>query len=224
MGAAAKFAAAGKSTGKKDLAMLAMAYGNVYVATRRLRRQGRADREGLREADPTAAPRSSSPTATASPTAIDLAHGPEQQKLAVDTGYWPLYRYDPRKLQDGPERAPPRLGDAQGEGHRLRPQRDPLPMVEQQDPERFKQLMGRAQHGIEERFALYQHLAKPVEHAAAPAKAPVLATGKEPVTVTAKEPVTVTAKEPVMVTAKEPVAATATAPAGASAAKNGERP
>ena len=48
IGAAAKFAVAGKSTAKKDLAAMAIGYGHVYVATRRLRRQGRADRARVR--------------------------------------------------------------------------------------------------------------------------------------------------------------------------------
>ena len=95
-GAVAKFAAAGKRTAKKDLGLIAIGYGDVYVAQIALGARRRPDREGAsRRPSHIQARRSSSPTATASRTASRwrrMAH----QKEAVDSGYWPLYRYDPR--------------------------------------------------------------------------------------------------------------------------------
>ena len=105
LGAAAKFAAAGKATGKKDLGADGDELRPRLRRAGRLRRQGHADGEGA----------SSRPRRYPGPSLIiayshciahgyDLAHGLDQQKLAVDSGYWPLYRFDPRRAAAG-ERA-----------------------------------------------------------------------------------------------------------------------
>ena len=57
----------------------------------------------------------------------DLAHGLDQQKLAVDSGYWPLYRFDPRRATAGERAAGPRLRRAEGRARAVHPQRDALP-------------------------------------------------------------------------------------------------
>jgi pyruvate-ferredoxin/flavodoxin oxidoreductase len=98
----------------------------------------------------------------------DMAHGAAQQKLAVDTGYWPLYRHNPRRGDGEP---PLRLDSAAPKGRIADYARNEtrFRMVEQQDPARFKDLMALAQKNAQERFALYEHLAHgttPVEAAA----------------------------------------------------------
>ncbi len=179
MGASAKFAAAGKATGKKDLGMLAMAYGNVYVAQIAFGAKDAQTVKTLAEAD--AYPGTSLIIAFSHCIAhgYDLAKGPAQQKLAVETGYWPLYRYDPRNAAEGV--SPLRLDSVAPKGKIIDYARNEtrFRVVEQQNPERFKTLMGRAQHNVEERYALYQHMARPVEHAAKPAQAAPAAEDKK---------------------------------------------
>ena len=103
--AVAKFAASGKGLRKKDLGIIAMTYGNVYVAQVAM---GSKDNQTLRafiEAESYDGPSliiayshciehriSDSP---------NLERGLQQQKLAVESGFWPLYRYDPRRLDEG---------------------------------------------------------------------------------------------------------------------------
>src|SRR5690606_37592886 len=96
MGAAAKFAASGKSSPKKDLGLMAMSYGNVYVARVAFGAKDTQTVKAFLEAE--SYPGTSIIIAYSHCIAhgYDLAHGIDQQKLAVDTGYWPLYRFDPR--------------------------------------------------------------------------------------------------------------------------------
>lgn len=100
-GAVAKFATSGKEQGKKDLGLIAMAYGNVYVARVALGAKDSQTVKAFAEAE--AYPGTSLIIAYSHCIAhgYNLVHGLEQQKLAVDTGYWPLYRFDPRRRQRG---------------------------------------------------------------------------------------------------------------------------
>ena len=110
IGAAAKFAAAGKATGKKDLGLLAMSYGNVYVASVAMGAKDAQTLKAFREAE--SYPGSSLIIAYSHCIAhgYDLEHGAEQQKLAVDSGIWPLYRFDPRRIAERRGAAAARLG------------------------------------------------------------------------------------------------------------------
>ena len=99
--AVAKFAARGKATAKKDLGMLAMAYGNVYVARVAM---GANDQQTLRaflEAEAYEGPSLILAYSHCIAHGIDMRKGLDQQKLAVQTGYWPLYRYNPVLLDEG---------------------------------------------------------------------------------------------------------------------------
>jgi pyruvate-ferredoxin/flavodoxin oxidoreductase len=88
-----------------------------------------------------------------------MALGAEQQKLAVDSGVWPLYRFDPRRAGTGEpplrlDSAAPKVPVAdymRGEG-RFR-------MVEKSDPERYRRLLDAAQKEARRRHAVYQQLA-----------------------------------------------------------------
>jgi len=98
-GAVAKFASSGKSQAKKDLGLYAMSYGDVYVARVALGGKDSQTVKALAEAE--AYPGTSLIIAYSHCIAhgYSLLHGLEQQKLAVDTGYWPLYRHDPRRRE-----------------------------------------------------------------------------------------------------------------------------
>jgi pyruvate-ferredoxin/flavodoxin oxidoreductase len=159
LAAAAKFAMAGKATPKKDLGMMAMAYGYVYVAKVAFGAKDAQTVKAFQEAE--SYPGTSLIIAYSHCIAhgYDLAHGLNQQKLAVESGYWPLYRFDPRRAAEGQipfvlESAPPKinLGTYARNESRYR-------MVEQSFPERFKQLLEEAQHEVHYRYGLYERLA-----------------------------------------------------------------
>ena len=100
-GAVAKFAAAGKSTGKKDLGAIARAYGNVYVAQIAMGANDAQTTKALLEAD--AWPGTSLVIAYSTCIAhgIDMSTSMSHQKDAVKSGYWPLYRYQPSENEGG---------------------------------------------------------------------------------------------------------------------------
>ena len=159
MAAAAKFAMAGKATPKKDLGLMAMAYGYVYVAHVAFGSKDMQTVRAFQEAE--SYPGTSIIIAYSHCIAhgYDLANGLEQQKLAVEAGYWPLYRYDPRRAWEGQnpfvlESAPPKieLGKYARNESRYR-------MVEQAFPERFKTLLEAAQKEVKTRYAMYEQLA-----------------------------------------------------------------
>jgi pyruvate-ferredoxin/flavodoxin oxidoreductase len=101
LGAVAKFAAGGKPTPKKDLGMMAMSYGYVYVAQVAM---GASDAHTVRaflEAEAYDGPSLIIAYSHCIAHGIDMAKGMNQQKLAVDSGYWPLYRYNPALKAEG---------------------------------------------------------------------------------------------------------------------------
>ncbi len=160
MGASAKFAAAGKAMHKKDLGLMAMAYGNVYVAKIAFGAKDAQTVKAFQEAESYRGPSLIIAYSHCIAHGYDLGFGAEQQKLAVDSGYWPLYRYDPRRVAAGEsalqiDSAPPKshLGEFVKNETRFR-------MVEQQNPQRFRDLMASSQEHTARRLALYQELAK----------------------------------------------------------------
>ncbi|MCX7612330.1 MAG: thiamine pyrophosphate-dependent enzyme, partial [Ignavibacterium sp.] len=100
-GAVAKFAAAGKPAGKKDLGLMAMSYGNVYVARVAM---GANDQHTLRafiEAEAYEGPSLIIAYSHCIAHGINMATAMNNQKAAVDSGYWPLYRYNPELAKEG---------------------------------------------------------------------------------------------------------------------------
>ncbi|MDA8232126.1 MAG: pyruvate:ferredoxin (flavodoxin) oxidoreductase [Magnetospirillum sp.] len=159
MAATAKFATAGKSRPKKDLAMMAMAYEDVYVATVAI---GAKDGQTVRAIQDAAAyPGVSLIIAYSHCIAhgYDTSAGLDQQKLAVQTGYWPLCRWDPRKL--GTADAPLTLDSAEPMGHLndFLKGEGRFTMVERANPERYGHLVHEAESIIHRRFALLRRLA-----------------------------------------------------------------
>ncbi|RMG25161.1 MAG: pyruvate:ferredoxin (flavodoxin) oxidoreductase [Bacteroidetes bacterium] len=99
--ATAKFAAAGKRVGKKDLAMQAISYGNVYVAQVAMGANPQQTLLALREAEAFPGPSLILAYSHCIAHGIDMEKGLRQQKLAVQSGYWPLIRYNPSLRQAG---------------------------------------------------------------------------------------------------------------------------
>jgi len=159
MGAAAKFAVAGKETPKKDLGMLAMSYGNVYVARIAFGAKINQTVQTLLEAEAYPGPSLIIAYSHCIAHGYDLVHGADQQKLAVDSGVWPLYRFDPRRIDEGLpplqlDSAPPKISAREYMRNETR-----FSMIEKQDPVRFKRLLEAASHQATQRFAIYQQLA-----------------------------------------------------------------
>jgi pyruvate-ferredoxin/flavodoxin oxidoreductase len=159
MGALAKYAAAGKERRKKDLGLYAMSYGNVYVASVAMQARSAQTVDALREAESYDGPAIVIAHSPCVAHGYDLAHAPAQQRAAIESWAWPIYRYDPRR---GAEGKPPLSLDSvpmklpvrsyMQEEARFR-------MVELRDPERYERLVRLAEEGVAERRSLYMQLA-----------------------------------------------------------------
>ena len=99
--AVAKFAARGKATAKKDLGLLAMAYGNVYVARVAMGANDQQTLKAFIEAEAYDGPSLIVAYSHCIAHGIDMRRGLDQQKLAVQSGYWQLYRYNPLLAEEG---------------------------------------------------------------------------------------------------------------------------
>ena len=98
----AKFAAGGKPLAKKDLGLLAMTYGNVYVAQRRHGRTTTCQTiKAFLEAEAYDGPSLIIAYSHCIAHGIDMAKGMNNQKAAVESGHWPLYRYNPMLAAEG---------------------------------------------------------------------------------------------------------------------------
>ncbi len=159
LGAAAKFAVAGKRVPKKDLGLMAMSYGHVYVAQVALGAKDAHTVRALLDAESYRGPSLIIAYSHCIAHGYDLAYGAEQQKLAVESGMWPLYRFDPRRAEagqpsltlDSPE---PRrsIGEYMENEGRFR-------TAGEGDPVRLAQLRAAAESEVAHRLALYRHLA-----------------------------------------------------------------
>jgi pyruvate-ferredoxin/flavodoxin oxidoreductase len=160
IGASAKFAMAGKSNGKKDLGMMAMTYGNTYVAKVAFGAKDVQTVKAFVEAEAYPGPSLIIAYSHCIAHGYDLASGLEQQKLAVDTGYWPLYRFDPRRAAQGDsplqlDSPAPKVDLMTFINNESR-----FRVVDQNDHERFVKLMERAQQEVTTRFSVYEQLSK----------------------------------------------------------------
>jgi pyruvate-ferredoxin/flavodoxin oxidoreductase len=159
LGAAAKFAAAGKAIQKKDLGLMAMSYGHVYVASVAMGAKDNQTVQAFMEAESYDGPSLVIAYSHCIAHGYDLKHGLDQQKLAVDSGVWPLYRFDPRlavagqpplQLDSGPIKA--KVRDYHANETRFR-------MVQKMDPQRYAELEQQAQRESAGRVELYKQLA-----------------------------------------------------------------
>jgi len=160
LGAVAKFAAAGKPTAKKDLGMTAMRYGNVYTAQVAMGANDSHTVKAFIEAEAHNGPSLIIAYGQCIAHGIDMAKGMHQQKLAVDSGYWPLYRYNP-KLSD--ENKNPFQLDSHGPKIPLEDYiytEGRYRMLQQSDPEVAKFLLGQAQKSVNHKWQQYKQMAE----------------------------------------------------------------
>jgi pyruvate-ferredoxin/flavodoxin oxidoreductase len=160
MGAAAKFAMAGKATQKKDLALLAMIYGQAYVARVAMGAKDAQTVNAMKEAD--SYPGTSLILAYSHCIAhgYDMADALTQQERAVDSGYWPLFRYDPRRLTAGEtpfklDSPAPKVDLSAFVDGETR-----FKQVAMSNPEGYKKLMAQAQADVRDKYALYEQLSR----------------------------------------------------------------
>ncbi|MCZ7568277.1 MAG: pyruvate:ferredoxin (flavodoxin) oxidoreductase [Ardenticatenaceae bacterium] len=160
LGAVAKFAAGGKATPKKDLGMIAMSYGTIYVARVAM---GANDVHTVRafvEAEVYNGPSLIIAYSQCIEHGIDMAKGMNQQKLAVESGYWPLYRYNPALKVAGQN---PFQLDSKAPKIRLEQyayNETRYRILTQTDPETAAHLMAEAQKEVDERWHKYEQMAK----------------------------------------------------------------
>ncbi len=160
LGAAAKFASRGKAVDKKDLGLMAMNYGHVYVASVAIGAQDAHTVRVLREAEAYPGPSLVIAYSPCIAHGYDLVFGADQQRRAVQSGVWPLFRYDPAHADRG---EPPLVVDTPGgtvpvadymrNEARFR-------MVEKIDPAAFRRYAAGAQRAAVRRMAVYQHIAQ----------------------------------------------------------------
>jgi pyruvate-ferredoxin/flavodoxin oxidoreductase len=159
LGAVAKFAARGKATAKKDLGLLAMAYGNIYVARIAMGADDQQTLKAFLEAEAYDGPALIIAYSHCIAHGIDMRKGLEQQKLAVQSGVWPLYRYNPDLAEQAKT---PLVLDS-------KPASIPLEqyaynetrfrMLSLSDPQRAEELMQQAQAQIRLRRSALEQLA-----------------------------------------------------------------
>jgi pyruvate-ferredoxin/flavodoxin oxidoreductase len=158
LGASAKFAASGKTVGKKDLGLIASMYGHVYVARVAFGAKMAQTAQAFLEAEAHPGPSLIIAYSPCIAHGYDMAQGVAQQKLAVDSGVWPLYRFDPARVARG--EAPlhldygapkAKVADYMRNEARFR-------MVERADPARYKRFLAEAQEAAERRYSVYQQL------------------------------------------------------------------
>jgi len=167
LGAVAKFATGGKTSAKKDLGLTAMRYGNVYTAQVAMGANDTHTIKAFLEAEAHPGPSLIIAYSQCIAHGIDMGKGMHQQKLAVECGYWPLYRYNPRLLEENKnpfqlDSSDPKISlqDYIYTEGRYR-------MLQQSDPTVAKFLLGQARKAVSRRWQQYKNLAaqavEPVE-------------------------------------------------------------
>jgi pyruvate-ferredoxin/flavodoxin oxidoreductase len=161
LGAVAKFASGGKATAKKDLGITAMRYGDVYIAQVAMGANDTQTIKAFLEAEAHPGPSLIIAYSQCIAHGIDMAKGMHQQKLAVDSGYWPLYRYNPQLVEENKnpfqlDSSDPKipLQDYIYTEGRYR-------MLQQSEPEVAKFLLGQAQKAVSRHWQQYKQLAEP---------------------------------------------------------------
>ncbi|HZT69457.1 MAG TPA: pyruvate:ferredoxin (flavodoxin) oxidoreductase [Terriglobia bacterium] len=157
--AVAKFAAGGKPTGKKDLAMMAMSYGTVYVAHIAMGGSDTQTVKAFLEAEAYNGPSLLIAYSHCIAHGYDLEHGLDQQKAAVNSGYWPLFRYNPDLSSQGKN---PFLLDSRAPTVALKDyayNETRYTMLAKSSPEDAKKLLALAEEDVLSRWKLYDYWA-----------------------------------------------------------------
>jgi pyruvate-ferredoxin/flavodoxin oxidoreductase len=158
-GAVAKFAAAGKPVGKKDLALMAMSYGSVYVAKIAMGAGDMHTVKAIMEAEAYDGPSLIIAYSHCIAHGYDLAHGMDQQKAAVNSGYWPLFRYNPELSAQGKnpfqlDSRPASIGLKDYIYNETR-----YTMLVKSNPEHAQELFKLAQDDVAAKWKLYDYMA-----------------------------------------------------------------
>ncbi len=160
LGAVAKFSAGGKATAKKDLALLAMDYSNVYVAHVAYAGKDTQTLNAFLEAEAHDGPSIIIAYAPCIAHGVDLSNNHRQQNLAVKSGHWPLFRFDPGRIRQG--KNPMHLDSAEPSI----PYRDfvktetRFSMLWQSHPEAAEQFLAQAQQDVKNRYHYYKQLSE----------------------------------------------------------------
>jgi pyruvate-ferredoxin/flavodoxin oxidoreductase len=171
-GAVAKLAAGGKPLGKKDLGLIAMSYGHIYVASVALGAKDEQTLKAFVEAESYPGPSLiiAYSHCIAHGIAVDMGVGARQQKLAVESGQWLLYRFDPRRAANGenPLQLDSSAPKSKVQDFMLSENR--FKMLTKSKPEDAKKLFAQAQSDVEHRWKFYQFMqTRDLKPAAAPA-------------------------------------------------------
>jgi pyruvate-ferredoxin/flavodoxin oxidoreductase len=158
-GAVAKFAAGGKPAAKKDLGLIAMTYGNVYVASVAMGAKDEQTLKAFLEAEAYNGPSLIIAYSHCIAHGINMATAMQNQKAVVDAGRWLLYRYNPDRVEQGLnplqlDSRTPRIPVEQSMYMENR-----FKMLTKINPERAKELLQEAQTDVNTRWQMYQYLA-----------------------------------------------------------------
>ncbi|MBZ0184119.1 MAG: pyruvate:ferredoxin (flavodoxin) oxidoreductase [Melioribacteraceae bacterium] len=159
MGAVAKFAAGGKPTAKKDLAMMAMTYGNVYVAKVAMGSNDLQTLKAFIEAEKHDGPSLIIAYSHCIAHGINMAKGMDSQKAAVDSGHWPLFRYNPANVLEGknPLKLDSKAPKIKLDEYFYKETR--YKMLTKADPKAAKALLEQAQINVNNNWKYYEQLA-----------------------------------------------------------------
>ncbi len=172
-GAVAKFAAGGKPLGKKDLGLIAMTYGHIYVASVAMGYKDEHTLKAFMEAESYPGPSLiiAYSHCIAHGIALDSGIGARQQKLAVESGQWLLYRFDPRRTERGenPLQLDSTAAKSKVQDYLLSENR--FKMLTKSKPEDAKKFFAQAQGDADRRWKYYQYMAGRDMKPASPAPA-----------------------------------------------------
>ena len=160
-GAIAKFAAGGKPAGKKDLGLIAMSYGNIYVASVAMGAKDEQTLKAFIEAESFPGPSLiiAYSHCIAHGIALDIGIGAKQQKLAVESGQWLLYRYDPRRAERGENPLQLDSGAAKSKVQDFMLSENRFKMLTKSKPEDAKKFFAQSQVEADRRWKFYQFMA-----------------------------------------------------------------
>ncbi len=158
-GAVAKFAAAGKSLPKKDIGLIAISYGNVYVAQIAMGANMTQAVQAIREAEAYPGPSLVITYSHCIMQGIDMLKGNEIQKEAVESGFWPLYRYNPLAEEGkNPFHLDSKMAIDGLEAYLYKQLR--FSVLRKADPDRAQAMFQLIKHDVEQRWQQYQQLAQ----------------------------------------------------------------
>jgi pyruvate-ferredoxin/flavodoxin oxidoreductase len=158
LGAIAKFAAAGKRTGKKDLGLMSITGGHAYVARIAMGASDTQTMKAILEAERYPGPSIIIAYSHCIAHGYDMKYGLQQQQKAVDSGYWPLFRFDPRKTEKGEnpfqlDSKAPKIAFKDYAYNEMR-----YLMLAKSNPKIAKELMTQAQKGVDEQWRIYEKM------------------------------------------------------------------